>query len=397
MGELLARYGGEFTTFRRGQIVEGSVVAVDHKAVLVDVGAKSEGIITGSELTDSEQSYKQLKPGDLVLSVVVQPENRMGYIVLSLKRAEAERKWREMNRLMAEETPFEVRVLEYGRGGLLVDALGLRGFVPISHLNRANFAEFNRAVAAASRVDTVQKLGDFVGKTLRVKVIELDRNQNRLVLSEKELEPKVSAQQVRELLAKVKVGDEVDGVVTGVMPFGLFVEVKAASTVQAKTTKTKAKGTEDKTAAAEKTGAAGSDKAPFLEGLVHISEISWEKVNHPADHFKVGNKIKVKIIGKNETEGKLALSIKQLLANPWEKIAEKYPVGKRVKGQVSKIVPFGAFVTLEPGIDGLIHVSETVGPLKEGEKVEAVVIVSDPKHQRLGLSVRQIEDAKIYR
>ena len=203
MGELLARYGGEFTTFRRGQIVEGSVVAVDHKAVLVDVGAKSEGIITGSELTDSEQSYKQLKQGDLVLSVVVQPENRMGYIVLSLKRAEAERKWREMNRLLAEETPFEVRVLEYGRGGLLVDALGLRGFVPISHLNRANFAEFNRAVAAASRVDTVQKLGDFVGKTLRVKVIELDRNQNRLVLSEKELEPKVSAQQVRELLGEV--------------------------------------------------------------------------------------------------------------------------------------------------------------------------------------------------
>jgi small subunit ribosomal protein S1 len=374
MGNLLGKSQIKIASFKRGQVIEGSVVSICHDQILVDVGAKSEGIIRGSDLVDSDSSYRNLKEGDTVIATVVQAEDRYGYLVLSLKKAEKERKWRDFERMFKDGSALEVQVLEYSKGGLLVDAMGQRGFIPISHLDRAHFADFSRSMAEGSPAELKMNLGGLKGSVLKVKVIEVDRNLNRLVLSEREAmsqgssRPEISS----EALQKFAVGEEYQGTVSGIVPFGLFVDIK-------------------------KDGIS-------LDGLVHISEISWEKVYHPGNLYKVGDKVRVKVIEVSKEDKRVQLSIKAFLINPWTELSQKYPVGAKITGTVSKIVPFGAFVTVEVGekgksakLDGLIHISETTGPLKEGDKVVALVTICDPENQKLGLSVRQIEDVKIYK
>lgn len=358
MEDLLKSKGLEIKTFNAGDLVEGIVVSVSHGEVLLDVGAKSEGIITGEELSDTEDSYKSLKPGDTTLASVVQAEDVKGYIVLSLKRAEKERKWRTLEDAYKNNSILEATVIEYNKGGLLVDCVGLRGFVPLSHLDRVHFANDIAKFAAGSESELKSSLRVLAGKKLTTKVIELDREKNRLVLSEKDALPTYSDDARQAKLSKVSEGDILDGIVTGLMPFGIFVDLDG------------------------------------IEGLVHISEIAWEKVSNPGDYFAVGSSIKVKVLGIDNDSGKLALSVKRLTDNPWETVEQKYPVGAKVKGRVSKIVPFGAFVNLEKGLDGLIHISETTGPLEEGEEVEAVVTLVDGSDQKLALSVRQLESQK---
>lgn len=337
-------------------IVEGIVVAVTHGEILVDVGAKSEGIIAGAELADSDATYKSLKPGDKIVSKVVQVENDQGYIVLSIKRAEKERKWKDADDALGTGSILEATIIEYNKGGLLVDCMGLRGFIPLSHLDRAHFANDVAKFAAGSEAELKESLKILSGKVLKVKVIELDREKNRFVLSEKDALSSYSDDAKEKRLAEIKNGDKVEGVVTGIMPFGAFIDLGG------------------------------------VEGLVHISEIAWEKVSHPSNYFKVGQTIQVLVLGVDEQSRKLALSVKRLSSNPWETVETKYPVGSKVKGTVSKIVPFGAFVTLEKGLDGLVHVSEAAGPLKEGEEIEAIVIQVDGASQKLALSTRQIAE-----
>jgi len=353
MEKLLAEHGMDVKQFRPGDLVDGVVVSVSHGEVLLDVGAKSEGIVTGEELSDT---YKNLKPGDTVLAVVVQAENEQGYIVLSLQRGEKERKWRDIEDAFKDESVLEVTVLEYNKGGLLVDCMGLRGFVPLSHLDRVHFANDVQKFAGGSEAELKESLSVLAGKVLKAKVIEFDKAKNRLVLSEKDAVSYYSDEVREEKLERVQEGDVLDGIVTGIMPFGIFVDMDG------------------------------------LEGLVHISEIAWEKVNHPGDYHKVGEQVRVKVLGVDPGSKKLALSIKQLTPNPWTSVEEKYPVGTKVSGKVNKIVPFGAFVTLEKGLDGLVHVSETSGPLEEGQKVDAVVTLVDGENQKLALSIRQLED-----
>ncbi len=336
-----------------GDLVEGVIVSVSHGEVLLDVGAKSEGIISGTELVDSDSSHKNLKPGDRVLAIVLQAENDQGYIVLSLKRAEKDRKWRDAEEAFADGSKLEALVIEYNKGGLLADCIGLRGFVPLSHLDRVHFTEDLGKYATGSDAELKEILNVLAGKTLQVKVIEVDREKNRLVLSEKDAMSAYSPEARQERLEKIKVEDVLEGVVTGIMNFGIFVDLDG------------------------------------IEGLVHISEIAWEKVNHPGDYYQVGSPIKVKVLGIDSNSKKLALSVKQLSENPWETVEERYPSGKIVTGRVSKIVPFGAFVNLEKGLDGLIHVSETDGPLEEGQEITAVVTQVDGANQKLALSVRQ--------
>jgi len=256
----------------------------------------------------------------------------------------------------------------------LVDAVGQRGFIPISHLDRAHFADFSRSMAEGSPSELKANLGGLKGAVIKVKVIEVDRNLNRLVLSEREALSQTSSKPEVSLdaISKFALGEMYEGAVSGIVPFGLFVDIK-------------------------KDGVS-------LDGLVHISEISWEKVYHPGNLYKVGDKVKVIVIEVSKEERRVQLSIKALLPNPWKEFAQKYPVGTKVKGTVSKIVPFGAFVTVEVGdsknpakLDGLIHISETTGPLKEGDQITAMVTICDPENQKLGLSVRQIEDVKIYK
>ncbi len=342
--------------FKPGDLVEGIVINVAPGEVLLDVGAKSEGIVTGEELEDSEKSYKTLNPGDKVLASVVQSENDQGYMVLSFKRSEKERKWRTVEDAFKDQSTLEVKVIEYNKGGLLVDCMGLRGFVPLSHLDRVHFTNDIAKFAAGSEAELKESLKILSGMELKVKVIEVDRLKNRLVLSEKDAAVEYSDEMRKEKLAQVKEGDILKGIVTGLMPFGIFVDLDG------------------------------------IEGLVHISEIAWEKVNHPGNYYKVGEPIEVKVLGIDQESQKLALSVKRLTENPWEMVGEKYPVGSIIKGEVSRVVPFGAFVTLEKGLEGLIHISETVGPLEVGQEVEAVVTMVDKDNQKLALSIRQLQD-----
>ena len=352
MAKLLQDKDLQMKDLRPGDLVEGVVITVSHGEILIDVGAKSEGIVSGSELEDADNVHKTLKPGDKVMAKIVQAENAQGYTVLSLRKAEKDRRWKDAEEALSTGTAIEATIVEYNKGGLLCDCLGLRGFIPLSHLDRSHFANDIARFAAGSETELKESLKVLAGKVLKVKVIELDTEKNRFVLSEKDALSSYSEESKEKRLSEIEPGKTLEGIVTGIMPFGAFVDLGG------------------------------------VEGLVHISEIAWEKVSHPSNYFKVGQTLQVMVLGIDEQSKKLALSVKRLIPNPWETVEAKYPVGAKVKGLVSKIVPFGAFVTIEKGLDGLIHISEAGAPLKEGEEVEAVVIQVDGANQKLALSTK---------
>lgn len=356
MEDLVRATGLEVRTFRYGELVEGRVVAVGKDEILVDVGGKSEGIISRGEEENERNILKEIKVGETVLATVTQVENDQGYLVLSLKKAEKEKIWRDLYEKYNLGTTFNVKVLEYNKGGLLVELenTDLRGFVPLSHLDRVHFAVIDSSKAAGSEADLKAKLVPLVGLSLKVKIIEIDKSQNRLVLSEKDVSYAENLKKREEVLKSLSLGQVVEGVVTGVMPFGLFVDIGG------------------------------------VEGLVHVSELSWSKVSHPGKLFSVGDKVKTKVMEVDAGEGRVSLSLKALQSDPWDLAEKNYPVGKVIKGVVSKIMPFGAFVQLEPGLDGLVHVSETVGPLKEKDEVEAQIISLDSRRRKLGLSIKAL-------
>lgn len=345
MEELLQKSGQKLNVLKYGDVVEGRVVSASRNQILIDIKAKSEGLVSTRETTENPNLYKSLKIGEVVLASVLQPENDRGYVVLSLKKANSQHRWHELEKIFEDGQTLTVRVTEYNKGGLLADA-GIPGFIPLTHLDK------NRSLQ-------LEEGGSLVGKDLEVRIIEMDKSLNRLVLSEKEAKNQMTTKKRIEILSGFKVGDSLEGEVSAILPFGIFVEVGG------------------------------------VEGLCHISEISWEKVDDPGSLYKVGQKVKVKVLEVNPQENKLALSIKALSSNPWQEVASKFKVGDRVTGSVSKIVPFGAFVLLAPGLEGLIHVSETIGPLKVGESVEAQVISVEPDKQKLGLSVRKLKEVMV--
>jgi len=355
MQKLLDKHKVVIKSFKPGEIVEGTVVSVTYKEALIDVGAKSEGIISSASFEENDKSFRALKQGDTVTATVVQAENDQGYLVLSMKKAEKDKKWKDLEEALKSGATFEVKVIEYNKGGLLVDCVGLRGFVPLSHLDKGHFAKDDAKFAAGSEAELKEKLQVLAGTVLNVKVIEVDQEKNRLVLSEKDAKPGLDPKDLQKKLEKISEGQVLEGMVTGIMPFGVFVDIDG------------------------------------LDGLVHISEIAWEKVTHPSKYFSVGDKTKVHVLGIEKDTGKLALSVKRLTPNPWEGVEERYPIGSKVKGVVSKVVPFGAFVNLEKGLDGLIHVSEAAGPLQEGNAVEAIVTMVESANQKLALSTKQME------
>ncbi len=354
MSKLLEGKSIKLKEFKPGDVVEGVVVSIGKNEVLIDVGAKSEAILPVNELADAPE-YRNLAVGSPLVAKVAQAENDQGYLVLSIRKAEKERKWSEAEEAFETGHPLEATIIEYNKGGLLCDVSGLRGFIPLSHLDRVHFTNDVAKFAAGSEAELKESLKVLAGKTLKVKVIELDTEKNRFVLSEKEALETYSQTAREEKLSDIKIGDTMEGVVTGIMPFGVFIDLGG------------------------------------VEGLVHISEIAWEKVNHPSDYFSVGKSIKVQVLGVDEVSKKLALSVKRLIPNPWETVDSRYKIGDKIKGTVSKIVPFGAFVTLEKGLDGLIHISEADGPLAEGEQVEAIVTQVDGANQKLALSIKQLK------
>ncbi len=347
MEELLKQANYQFNLPQKGATVKGIVRELSRKSVVVDIGGKTEGVISDKEYAAASDFIEQLKVGDSVEAFVVSSENDRGQVLLSLKKAALDTKWQEFEEAFTTKATVSVKGLEINRGGLIVAVDGIRGFIPSSQFGHSvgtNFASLK-------------------GKKVEVKVIEVDREKNRLIFSEKHVS------EAGELLAKaaaldnIKVGEIYEGIVSGVMHFGLFVSVSVPG---------KKKGEE-----------------ATVEGLVHISEISWEKVNDPRDFYKVSDKIKVKVLGVERESGKLNLSIKQLGNDPWTAVADSYPVGTTITGKVSRVAPFGVFVRVEPGVDGLIH-SSKLSPDQfygVGDDVTVTVESVEPSLRRMSLSI----------
>jgi len=343
MEELLATSGYTLSVPKKGETIKGLVTSVNRKMVMVDIGAKTEGIVADREYDFAKEFIETIKVGDEIDVYVASDENERGQILLSLKRAMFDKLWTMLDDYLKNEKEVVVKTVELNRGGMIVRWQGLRGFIPSS--------QFGASYAG--------NLAGLVGKDITVKPIEVDREKNRLIFSEKHVSEAAVMEQRESALKAVKVGNTFSGSVTGVLSFGAFVAVPVTSEKETIT----------------------------VEGLVHISEISWEKVEDIHKYLKVGDKVDVKVLGVEEGTGKLNLSIKQLQPDPWSLVAEKYAAGTTVKGIVSRAAPFGVFVNFEPGVDGLIHVSRiaSFGELKPGEQIEVLVENVDPEHRRMSL------------
>lgn len=347
MEDLLKEVGDSIRTPKKGETVTGKITDKTRRMLMIDIGGKTEGIVVDKEFDAARDYIEQLGVGEEVEAYVLSSENERGQILLSLKKAALDTKWDEFTKALEEESVVEVKGLEVNKGGLIVVVDGIRGFIPTSQFGK----------------EYVGNLLKLKNRKLNVKVIEVDKEKNRLIFSEKHVSEAAEMAQRAQALDSVKVGEVYEGVVSGVMPFGLFVTVAVPL-------------------------AGNEDAVGHIEGLVHISEMSWEKVNDPHELYKVGQDIKVKVLGVDENAGKLNLSLKQLAADPWVEIETRYPVGTTVTGTVSRVVQFGVFVKVEPGVDGLIHTSK-LSPDQEfqsGEEVTVVVESVDPAQRRMSLS-----------
>jgi small subunit ribosomal protein S1 len=335
-----------------GELVEGAVVFRGKNKLLIDIGGVITGIVSGRELRDSFNTFRELSVGSAVTAMVLEEENDEGMVVLSLRMASQQRAWDRFHKLIEEDGTMKFIAQEANKGGLLSNIDGIRTFLPVSQLAPAHYPR----VSNADTAEIMSRLQKYVGLTFTVKIITMDEGAGKIVVSERE----AMAEERAKALENLKIGEVRDGVISGVVKFGLFVTFDG------------------------------------LEGLVHISEIAWGHVKNPAEFAQVGDRTQVKIIG---VEGdKLSLSIKQLTADPWEAIAERYPVGKRVAGTVVRFADYGAFLQLEKDISGLVHLTELAHHkitdpaevLRIGQKVDAQVINIDVDERRIGLSVKAI-------
>ncbi len=342
----------------KGSVLEGTIVFMSPDEILIDVGAKSEGVVAGRELARLDADFLAgLKVGDRVLTYVFVPEDRNGNILLSLAKAQIEKDWREAERLFKEQEVFEGTVAGFNKGGLIVRLGRVRGFVPTSQLSISlgeNFSAEDRKAGA-------------VGKTIKVKVIELDRERNRLILSERAAARDLRRKQKERLLEELNEGDIRTGIVSSLCDFGAFVDLGDA------------------------------------DGLVHLSEISWRRVAHPGEVLRVGQDVEVYVLNVDRERRRIGLSLKRLTPDPWTLVDDKYEVGQLVEGTVTKLVKFGAFARLaETEIEGLIHVSELsedhVGHPKEIVKEDDVltlrIIKIDSARRRMGLSLKRVDAAE---
>ncbi len=348
MDKLMAKAASFPGALRKGQQVEGVISAIAKKMVLVDIGAKTEGVVTGEDMVEAGEALVGVKVGDKITAFVKFPENEQGQIILSMKQAADENRWSRFKKLMDEEKEVEVVGVEVNKGGMVVKIGDVRGFVPTSQFGEKFLGSME----------------ELLNKSFKVRVIEVDKEQNRLIFSEKLVSDSEALAKKGEALETVTVGDKFTGTVSGIMPFGVFITVNVPM-----------KGKE--------TGEAK------VEGLIHISEISWEKVEDPNEMFKVGQEVKVQVIGVDKGNGKLNLSIKQMSGDPWSEIEKNYAVGTKHTGKVVRIAPYGIFVNFDKGIDGLIHISKKPAD-KEfsiGEKVEVFVEMIDIKNRRMSLGV----------
>ena len=355
MGDWLAEHEQSMRQWRRNDVVEGVVVSTDRDEFLVDIGAKSEAVVPINEVP-SGLGAEVPNVGDTVLAVVLSGEDQEGRVVLSLTRARAERGWRNLQQKFEAGETVEGDVVEHNKGGLVVNVEGVRGFVPLSQI-----AELRRG----GPEDSVEaRLEAMKGRTLLLKVIEMNRRRNRLILSERAALQERRAREKDRLLSELQPGETRNGVVSSICDFGAFVDLGGA------------------------------------DGLVHLSELSWGQVAHPSQVVKVGDKVDVYVVGVDRDNKKIALSLKRLQGEPWSRVNDKYQVGQVVNGKITKLAAFGAFAEIEPGVEGLIHISELSEDrithpkqvVREGDDLPLKIIRIEPSRHRLGLSLRQVED-----
>ncbi len=344
MDELLA--GSDIKQLEAGDVVEGVVSSVRKHEVWIDLGASGVGVVMRREIGHGQT----LEEGQKVTVSVIDPEMDEGYALLSMKRAAKDRGWDELRRVFEAQEIIEVSPYDANRGGLLVELEGIRGFLPVSQLAAGHYPR----VSGADKDEILQKLNALVNKPLRVRILDVSRKDNKLIFSEKE----AVKDDMQARFAELKVGDTVEGVVTGVIDFGAFVNVQG------------------------------------IEGLIHISEISWERVEDPRRYVKVGDTVQAKIIAIDKD--RLSLSLKQMTEDPWLKEVKAFSKGDIVEGKITRITPFGAFVQLSPSVEALVHVSEmsddeAVDPqqiFKLNEKKQFKVIDIDIEARKIALSLK---------
>jgi small subunit ribosomal protein S1 len=348
-----------YTQLRRGDIIEGVVVGTDRDGILVDIGAKSEGVVPGNEMRCLEpEGASRLRAGEKVLVFVLQPESPEGQIILSLDRARGEQGWRVLQDHLEQNRAFEGYVTGSNKGGLLVNVEGVNAFVPLSQIASG------RPERGSPEV-TEKALSEWVGRTLTLKVIELNRRRNRAIVSERAAMQEKRAAEKERLLRELNEGEVRTGRITSIRDFGIFVDVGGA------------------------------------DGLVHLSELSWERTpKSPQDMFNTGDEVEVYVLKVDQENKKIALSLRRAQPERWEEIVSGFREGQIVPGQVSKLAPFGAFVRLEGPIEGLIHISELVDRrinhprevVEEGDVVPVKIVRIEHDRHRLGLSLRQARD-----
>ena len=350
-------------TFSKGDVVKGTVVRVKAGEVLVNVFGRAEGVVSGKELSFDGKREK-VSEGDEILVYVLNPENVKGQLELSIRKTGEDRKWQKLQSVLDNNESLNVEVVEVNNGGVIVTINeSFRGFIPTSQLENTRiyplegFSDKKQAARELQR-----KLAHLIGEKIEAKIIEINKSKNRVILSEKLVNSEADSEARKKVLGEVKEGSVLKGEVTGIAPFGLFVN------------------------------------ASGLEGLVHLSEISWDKVENPADFHKIGDKVDVQVIGIEDGGRRVAYSIKRLQDDPWNKIIQKYKIGQVVKGEVTKVVEYGAFVRIDDEVNGLIHISElsdglVTDPTKfveEGKTYELEIISISKSERHLGLSLKRV-------
>ena len=331
--------------FDEGDIVNGTVVKIGHDEVLLDIGYKSEGVIPARELSIRKDADPNdiVKLGDHIEALVLQKEDKDGRLILSKKRAEYERAWNRIEEKFNKGENVDGEVIEVVKGGLILD-IGLRGFLPSSLVD----------------LRRVKDLNAYLGTRIEARVIEMDRNRNNVVLSRRVVLEEARKEERAEILSKLKPGMRLKGTVSSIVDFGAFVDLGG------------------------------------IDGLVHISELSWNHVNHPSEVVKVGQEVEVEVLDVDMNRERISLGLKQTTEDPWRTLVKKYPVDAIVEGTVTKLVPFGAFVDLGDGIEGLVHISEMAKQhvdapaqvCKVGDKVQVKVMEIDLDRRRISLSMK---------
>src|ERR1700730_2319385 len=347
MEDLLREEEHTIKALSYGDIVEGTVVRVDPDEVLVDIGAKSEGVISNRELSGRNEAAVILTPGDQIKVYVLQPEDDEGKVILSLRKARAESIWQAVAEKESEGEILDAEVREQNKGGLIVNIMGLRGFLPSSQVAR----QFSG------------NLMELVGTKVPVKILEVNRKRNRLIVSQRAAQDEDRARKREELFEKLQVGDVVTGKGRGRTAYGAFGTLGGA------------------------------------DGLIHISELSWDRINNVSDMLTVGDEVSVKVIKLDPELSRISLSLRQMSADPWDTIEDRFPQGKPVEGVVTKTKKYGAFLQIADGVEGLLHISElswdhverTEDVLKVGDNVTVMVLNADKVRRRISLSLRQLQ------